>query len=246
MAALLAYGDEAMLSHRCATELWDLRRTSSPVIDVMVPARSWRRPRPGINLHRSSTLLPGDIARHRGFRVTSPARTLLDLAGVVSESALERAVERSEALRLFDLRAVRAVIAANRKRREASILAAVVARQQADVVLTRSDLEDLLLGLCHGYGLPRPAVNAQLGRYEVDFLWPRQRVVVETDGREVHATRAAFERDRARDARLVAAGYRVLRFTYRQVTREPEAVAALIRSVIESGSQPPRSISSIR
>lgn len=98
--------------------------------------------------------------------------------------------------------------------------------------LTRSELERLFLRLCRRFGLEKPEVNARVGRFEVDFLWPAQCLVVETDGFQHHGNRLAFESDRARDAELQALGYRVLRFTYRQLTESPSAVAARLRTVL--------------
>ncbi len=245
MAAVLAGGPGAVLSHRGAGAHWELRPTASPVLDVTVPSRSGRRHR-GILLHRSATLSASDVVHHRGIPVTSPARTIVDLADVLTTQALARVVEGAETLRLLDLRALRAAMAANPTRRGHASIAEVLARY-LDVSTTRSELERLFLELCNKHGLPRPLVNSRVGPYEVDFLWPQQRLIVETDGRSHHATRAAFERDRARDAGLTLAGYRVVRFTYRQVTREPKKVAGLVRSLLEGDAQPSeRSISSTR
>lgn len=235
MAAVLACGDGALLSHRPAASLWDLLRGDGAALEVTVPVRSRGRRRPGITVHRPRALSPEDASRRHGVPVTSPARTLFDLAEVVPGPALERAVERAEVLRIFDLGSVQRVLHENSRRRGSAALRRILEHHRADPALTRSELEDLFLALCAAHGIPRPRVNVGIGPYEVDFLWPAERLVVETDGRAHHATRAAFESDRARDAQLTAAGYRVLRFTYRQVTREPEQVAALIRSALEGG-----------
>ncbi|MDQ4049453.1 MAG: endonuclease domain-containing protein [Actinomycetota bacterium] len=98
--------------------------------------------------------------------------------------------------------------------------------------LTRSELERLFLELCEARELEPPLVNAPVASYVVDFLWPRQRLIVETDGTETHLTRAAFERDRIRDAELTAAGFRVVRFSYDRITREPAAVATTLRALL--------------
>ncbi len=146
--------------------------------------------------------------------------------------ALERALDDAERLRLFNGRAFETVIAAHAGRRGAAALAAVLAEHADGTTLTRSELEERFLVLCDVHDLPRPAVNARVERYEVDFLWRAERLIVETDGRASHGTSAAFERDRARDARLTVAGYRVLRFTYHQVTDEPAAVAELMTTLL--------------
>lgn len=232
MAAVLACGDGAALSHRSAAALWDLRSTESPVVDVTVASRAGRRRRPGIVVHRSRALRGGDLVRHRAIRTTSPARTLLDLADLLPAGPLERALERAEALRVLDLRELRATIQRSSTRRGSGTLAEMLERLPPDPGLTRSELEDIFLELCARHRLGQPLVNANVGGYTVDFLWTRERLIVETDGHRDHATRAPFERDRARDARLVAGGYRVVRFTYRQVTREPETVAGLVHSLV--------------
>ena len=244
MAAVLACGSGSVLSHRCAGALLGLRPTASPRVQVTVPTSNGRTHRPGIEVHRSQCLSDADVTTERGIPVTSPARTLLDLAGVLDAGALARAVERAEALRLFDLRRVRAVLDANPKRHGASVLARVLAQHEPDGGVTRSELEGLFVELCTASGLPRPRVNRRVGPYEVDFLWPDRRLIVETDGHATHGTRVAFERDRERDARLMAAGYRVVRFTYRQVTREQRSVVGIMRSLL--AAQPERSISSTR
>ncbi len=182
-------------------------------------------------MHRS--LLPtGETTTHRGIPITTVARTLLDLAAVVDRRSLERAVEQAEKLGIFDLTAVEAVLAAHPRRAGSANLKAVIALW-APPPNTRSDLEDLFLDLCDAHDLKRPLVNTWIGEYEVDFLWPRERVIVETDSHRHHGTRAAFERDRERDARLAAAGYQVVRFTWRQMIEQPAFVAGVVRSMLE-------------
>jgi hypothetical protein len=182
------------------------------------------------------------------------ARTLLDSADMLRRGPLERAVEQSLVLRLFDLRAVHAVLAAHPNRRGAAALGAIVARIADEPALTRSEAEALFLDLCDAHGIDRPAVNSRVAGLEVDFAWPARRVVVEIDGHRYHGTRAAFERDRARDARLTVAGHRVLRFTYRRLVREPGALATILLRVLEraagyaassSSSRPERSASAV-
>ena len=160
------------------------------------------------------------------------SRTLLDLAGMLTPTRLERAVERSLALRLFDLRAVEAVLAANRRRPGAASLAEIIARVHDEPSLTRRELEALMLDLCDAHGIERPEVNVLVGGLEVDFLWRAQRLIVETDGRADHETPIAFGRDRERDEQLTVLGYRVVRFTYRRIVDHPDAVAATLRALL--------------
>jgi hypothetical protein len=176
-----------------------------------------------------------------GVPVTTLARTLLDLAAVLAPEALRKAIKEAERLRLFDLREVEATLGRNNGRTGVPALGRAMARY-VEPAFTRSDLEDLLFELCDQLGLPRPAVNAAAAGFEVDFLWREQRLIVETDGREDHLTRHAFEEDRVRDAKLTLLGYRVVRFTYRQLRYERGYVAGVLERLL----QPEPSISSTR
>jgi hypothetical protein len=158
-------------------------------------------------------------------------RTLLDLAAIVSPASLARAVEQAVKLGLFDLLEMQATFARHPRQPGTKHLQAVLDTYRADVI-TRSNLEVLFLALCRDHGIPAPAVNSLVEGYEADFSWRAQSLVVETDGHGDHGTRAAFERDRARDAELAVAGYRVLRFTDRQVKRAPDEVAATVRALL--------------
>lgn len=246
MAAVLAYGDRAALSHATALAHWDLRQSSSSTIHVSVATRNGLSARAGIRVHRCGRLSRGEVTVHRGIPVTTVARTLLDAAPGLPATGLARAVERSEILRLFDLTAVEQAIDLHPNHPGAASLAAAVELYRDDQP-TRSELEVMLLALCDAHALPRPLVNRVVEGYEIDFLWPEHGLVVETDGRETHLTRAAFERDRARDARLTVAGYRVVRFTYRQILVEPATVTATLRALLaQPGGPQLRSMSSIR
>ena len=232
LAAVFALGEGAVLSHVSAAALWGIRHSASARIHVTVRTNAGRTPRRGIVVHRSLTLGPADVDEHDAIPVTSVSRTLLDLAGVLTPTRLERAVEQSLALRRFDLRAVESVLAANPRRPGAGALAEIIAHIHHDPSLTRRELEKLMLDLCAAHGIERPEVNVVVDDYEVDFLWRTRRLVVETDGLQWHSTPTALERDRRRDERLTVLGYRVVRFTYRRVTDEPAAVAATLRALI--------------
>ena len=232
MAALLAAGDGAVLSHVSAGALWELRPSSAASIHVTVPTYAGRARRPGIVVHRSRTIGAADVARRDGIALTSVARTLVDLAGMLARGPLERAVERSLELRLFDLVAIRAAIDARPTSRGAGALARVVAAVHDEPVLTRSQLEALMRDLCAVHGIEPPEVNARVEGHEVDFLWRSRRLIVETDGHAHHGTRTAFERDRAKDARLTMLGYRVVRFTYRQLVHEREFVVSTLLALL--------------
>jgi hypothetical protein len=173
---------------------------------------------------------------HDGIPVTAVARTLLDLAAVARRRTVERAVEEAERRRLFDLGAVDVLLQRHARRRGVPLLSAVIAAYRDDHLRTRQELERRFLGLCDESGLPRPEVNTMVGRYEVDFHWAEKRLIVECDGWSTHATRAAFERDRERDAWLTVKGYRVVRFTWRRVVSEPHQVAQLLRGLLAQAS----------
>jgi very-short-patch-repair endonuclease len=236
---LLAGGEGAVLSHRSAAEAWDLRADNRSRVELTA-VRHTGRDQPSLSVHRCH-LTPGDVTRHRGVLLTTPARTLLDLADVVSRRELVRAVERSEVLRLFDGAAIADLLTRSNGRRGVGVLRAVVAEFDEGHLATRSELERRALELLRARGLPAPAVNARVGRCEVDLLWRGRRVVVELDGFAYHRSAAAFERDRRRDADLQARGYRVLRVTWRQLTGDPDWVAARLSALLAPGvSNQPR------
>ncbi len=184
------------------------------------------RHRPGIRVHNVRTL---EWTTHRGIRVTTPARTLLDLAATVSADDLARAVEEARVLRLVTDADLRAILDAHPRRAGSAAL-----RRELDVEarLTRSEAERRLLDLIRRAQLPLPETNVRVLGHEVDALWRAQRLIVEIDGFDAHGTRAAFERDRARDARLVAAGYRVIRITWRQLHDEPARTIAQLATAL--------------
>jgi very-short-patch-repair endonuclease len=223
MAAVLACGPDALLSHRSAADLHGLRQTNQRKTDVTVPRKS-RHGRPTIRIH-SSTFDPEDVATVDNIPVTSVARTILDLAGVLDEHQLLRAIENAERLQKFDLRALHRAMARRPRARGIAKLRRVLAtyREPPD---TRSELERTFLELIRSSPLPDPLVNTIVAGLEVDFCWPRFKLVVELDGRAYHSSRRAFETDRIRDATLQRHGYRVLRITYRRLKEEPEAVLA--------------------
>ena len=180
-----------------------------------------------VRVHRSSTLQKIDIvALADGLRVTAIARTLIDLASVLTPHQLERVCHRAEFLRILDVSAFPAT-GCPRALRKA--LDSLVARSPE---LTRSELEERMLALIARHGLPRPLVNKPVLTHEVDFHWPEQRLIVEVDGAAAHLTPTAFEEDRRRDAELQVAGWRVVRFTWRQLRDDPDAVARALRALL--------------
>jgi Protein of unknown function (DUF559) len=232
MAAVLACGAGALLSHRSAAARWGIAPSGSERIEVTTTARGRSGP-DRVTVHRSRALHPEDRAVRDGIPVTSVARTLLDLAEVVGPLRLERAFEAAERLRLLDLAAVQRLLERSRGRRGVRPLNALVAEYSGgEVPDTRSPLEDRFLAFCRAYGLPPPAVNVAVAGFDVDAWWPGSRLAVELDSYTYHGTRAAFERDRARDAALQLAGYRVLRVTDRRLSKERGELATTIRSLV--------------
>jgi hypothetical protein len=231
MGAVLACGDGAGLSHGCATALWDIRSYSGVWIDVTIPSRHGRKKRDRIRLHRSSTFTAEDVTIHRGIPVTTVARTLLDVAATLRAPGLARAVERTEILRRFDLTKIEQTLARHPGHPGGARLRRALELYRDDE-FTRSELEIAFLALCAAHGIPRPLVNHIVEGKEVDFFWPDQRLIAETDGRATHFTIAAYEDDRARDAYLLTLGYRVLRFTERQVRHDAATVAATLHAAL--------------
>src|SRR5918992_2337338 len=178
MAAALAAGDGAVVSHATAAAAWDLRRLGSGAIHVTVPGDGGRRRRAGIRIHRS-TLEPGDATTHRGIPITTPARTLIDLAATLRGRPLEQALDRAEQLRIVDFADLRHRIAVRPGRPGSHALQAVLSRYTAGSTVTRSELEERFLALCDDHGLPRPEVNIRIEGFEVDFVWRDARVIVE-------------------------------------------------------------------
>jgi predicted transcriptional regulator of viral defense system len=236
MAAVLASGPGAALSHRSSACHRGLRDDNRATIDVTSPHRRGRRC-PGITVHSGATLRAEDVTLVDGIPCTTIARTLLDLAGVVSARELERAIDRAEVLRVLDMRAIDDVLQRANGRRGGATLRAVLSAMQLGSTLTRNDLEERFLEICRDAGRPPDAVNAWIpypdgGGAEADFLWRQRRLNIEVDGRDVHTTRHAFEHDRRRDQRLSLLGWRVVRFTWRQVRYTPADVAATVRVLL--------------
>jgi very-short-patch-repair endonuclease/predicted transcriptional regulator of viral defense system len=227
LAAVLACGPSAVLSHRSAGAAWGLLGTAQTVIDVTVPAKS-ADARRGIRVHRTRSLHPDDIQVLDGIPITSIARTIVDLAGVLRPAQLLRAIEQAARLRKLDFKRLQATIDRAPNRKGMKALGIILADFTAPPV-TRSELERDFLEVVTDAGLPAPRLNVKVGGFEVDACWPKWDLVVELDGRAYHSDPGAFERDRFRDGRLQRAGKHVLRVTHKRLHREPEEVIADIR-----------------
>ncbi|HEX3562983.1 MAG TPA: DUF559 domain-containing protein [Solirubrobacterales bacterium] len=239
MAAVLAGGEAAVLSHQAAGELWKIRQSREDVrgmrpIDVAISVERGARTRTGLSVHRLPTLRSSEITARAGIPVTTPARTILDLASRLPERQLERAIDEAERLRLCTEEDLDEIVQKHFGRAGAGVLGALLREHRVGTTATRNDFEERFLALCRSRHLPQPEVNVSLLDYVVDFMWADAKLVVEVDGRATHGTRRAFQADRDRDGRLAVAGYRVLRFTWWDVTRRPAVVADRVRRILSS------------
>jgi very-short-patch-repair endonuclease len=208
LAAVLAAGEGAVLSHTSAAALWEFLRTMQGPAHVTVAAAVRRQSRPGIVVHRSRTLTPRDVTRRHGIAVTIPARTIEDIRGVVEPRLFRRALRQAE-------------LAGHR------VPHLSVTRR------SRSDLELLFLALCEDRGLPRPLVNHRVHGHLVDFYFVDHRLAVETDSWTYHRGSVAMEDDHARDLALRSHGIETRRYTGDQIEGARDAVAADLRTVLD-------------
>jgi hypothetical protein len=235
LAAVLAGGDGAAVSHRSAAALWGIRGTDRAESEITA-ARECARP--GIEAHQAR-LAPDETTIHRAILVTTPARTLLDLAAHLTDHQLARAAERADAesLRLTSPTSLEALAARHPRRPGTAAIRRLTATHAITDTPTRSRLERRFLSFLDAQNLPRPLVNTLVdtrdpSRYEADFTWRDHRLIVEVDGYQTHATRDAFERDRARDRTLQTHGWRVIRITCRQLQDDPAAIAQDLRALL--------------
>ena len=228
-AALLSLGSTACLSHRSAAAVWGLVPADPNPIDVTVVARN-PRPRAGIRLHRVGQLHPADVTTRSNLRVTSLARTLIDFAAQATSDELSHAFGEARAKLGLTDRSLQAAL----KRLPASHRGAAIVRRMlaSGDTYDRSKAERLMRTLCQQARLPQPLVNRSLNGVLVDFLWPEAKLILEVDGHRTHGTREAFENDRLRDQIHIAAGYVVIRVTWRQLDREPLAVLARLAQAL--------------
>jgi hypothetical protein len=207
LAAVLAAGDGAVLSHTSAVALWEFLRPIQGPVHVTVDAAVRRKSRPGLQIHRSRTLTSRDITRRHGIAVTNPSRTIEDVRGTIEPYLFRRALRQAElgGHRVPHLSAVKR---------------------------TRSDLEMFFLTFCERYGLPRPLVNHRVHGHRIDFFFAEQRVAVETDFWDYHRGSVAFEDDHARDLEMRGHGFTTRRYTADQLEAAADAVAADLREAL--------------
>lgn len=225
MAAALATG--GVLSHATAATAWEMLPSASGLIHVTVRGAAGRERRGGLRVHRSSTLDPGDTTTRRGIPITTPLRTLLDVAACLHGRRLEELLDRAE--RRLDFAELTARLQAHPARPGSPALQAVLSHYTVGSTPTRSKLEEAFLRLCDDHGLPRPEANTIIEGELCDFVWRDARLIVEVDGYAFHRIRTVFLSDRERDVALKLAGWTVLRFAYEHVTERPGWVAAAIR-----------------
>jgi uncharacterized protein DUF559 len=230
MAAVLAYGPGTVLSHRAAAALWGMRGGTW----VEVTATGARRGRHRIQVHRAA--LPEDErTTHRGIPTTTVPRTLLDLSAVVQQHEVRSALRRAEQLRLGDSLSLQDLIARYPRRPGLKAIKALLSEAGIGARIIRSELEERFQDFLIRIGLPLPQTNVVIEGYEVDCVWPEQRLIVELDGHATHSPTYAFELDRARDRRLEAAGWHVIRITWRQLELEADLVEADLRRLLLRG-----------
>jgi hypothetical protein len=239
MAAVLACGPGAVLSHRSAAAHLGIRDSAATRIDVSSPRRAGRS-RAGIAVHSGETLIAADVAQVRGVPCTTVARTILDLAAVLDRGALEYALHRAQLRPLsLDLGELAAQLDRFPGRAGTARLRPLLGSPgELTDSEAKSRLERAFLALCRKAGIPRPRVNAWIplpippGGLEVDFSWPDRKLAVETDAAGIHNTSRAHRNDSARDRALTLARWRVARYTWWDVTAEPARVAAEVSALL--------------
>jgi very-short-patch-repair endonuclease len=230
MAAVLACGPGAVLSHRSAAALWEIRAWSGP---IEASARS-KRGHVSVVVHRTRALTRHEATVHRGVPVTTVARTLIDLADVLDDAALSRAVNEARIVHPRKIKELAQRLAETNGRRGAHRLWRFVDNREPP---TRSALEDVFLAFTERYNVPRPEVNQRIGGYEVDMLWRSHGLIAELDGRRFHDNVHRFEHDRDKDAHLMEAGYRVIRITWRRLANDPDREARRLHALLAQASK---------
>ncbi len=229
-AAVLACGDRAILSHTSAACLWKYSKHWTTPYEVTVASK---RRRPGIKVHRATTLTRRDITRQLGVPVTSPARTVFDMTPrLKTDAALRRFVNDARLTRTFHLSDLAELLAGHPHHPAAKRLTPFLDGARSGP--TRSEFEDAFTEFARQYGLPAPLVNTHVLGYEADVLFPEQRVIVELDGWDFHSDRATFESDRDRDAELLAAGYLTVRITWERLKSQPAREAGRLRRILQT------------
>ena len=238
MAAVLAVGPGAVLSHRDAAALHGMRKAPEGR-PVSVSTGAHARRVDGVWVKARRTLTAEDRAVAKGIPVTSPARTVVDLAPMLTAAQLMSTLGEADRRGLLDTAAVRRALRRTQGRHgqgHQRLLAALDVHEQHGAALLRSELEERFLDLVIEAGRPWPRLNAPAAGFQVDALWPAQRVVVELDGWAHHKEREAAARDRDKTNKLQAAGYVVLRFLHGDLIARPAEVAATVRRMLQTST----------
>jgi hypothetical protein len=229
MAAVIACGDGAALSHRDAGAAHGIRQCNRRVFEVTVPRK--QRPRPGIQLHFAR--LPGDeVTTVRCIPVTTVARTIFDLAAVAPRREVEMAMREAEVARRWGRLSLPQLMERHPGHRGIGTIRAILQSLDAGEEITKEEIVALFIAALNRAGLPRPQLNRWLEGYECDCVWPDGKVMVELDGHAVHGTRHNFESDRERDRVLHARGWRVIRITWRQLRDDADSVTHDLRALL--------------
>lgn len=246
VAAVLAVGPGAVLSHRDAAALHGLRPSNRPRIEVSTPAERKRTAK--LDVYGRRSLDARDATTVEGIPVTTVSRTLVDLGEVLAHQALVKVLGEAERQRTLDTKGIEEALGRLRGRRGRSVAkvrGALAELAAHGATLTRSPLEDRLLPLLDAHDLPRPATNIYVEGCEADAVWRRQRLIVELDGWAWHNTRRAFQRDRDKANLWTGSGWTVLRFTHDDLVRRPEIVVAGVRAELSraaGSARPPRAV----
>jgi very-short-patch-repair endonuclease len=238
LAAVLATGPRSVLSHGSAAELWDIRRSRGW---PEVTRRSGGTARPGVRVHQTRVLEQAETTIEAGIPVTSIERTLLDIAASLDIKQLEQAVVAADRTGRLRWQELDRLLVRTLRRPGAPRLRQVAHRVSPNAVNAKSPPEVDFLALCREAGLHEPHVNVLVGPYQIDFLWPGERVVVETDSYAFHRDRLAFEEDRKRTLALTADGYEVHRVTALMLESDPKPFIRLLRRCLhQRGASPLR------
>jgi very-short-patch-repair endonuclease len=233
LAARLWCGEGSFVSHRSAAFVWGMRKTPPQEVEISVVGRECRS-RQGVRVHRIGAIDRREVRREQGLWVSSPARAVLEVAAVGTKDELVDVIDAGLALRRFTPGDLKAVLTRNRPCRGAARLAAVLADDTA-MAISRSRAEKALLRLIRDAGLPMPETNVPFGRFEADFLWREERVIVELDSATYHSGPGVFQRDREKGLFFRGPGYDVLRPTRRHVVCEgPRVLVLLVRALAGS------------
>jgi very-short-patch-repair endonuclease len=231
MAAVLAYGPDAYLSHRWAARHLGLLDHAPSLIDVVVMGN--HRPQRGIRIHRVKQLNEREHTIHNAIPITTVPRTLLDLAAIATKQQLRHAANEAARNDWLDKRAIDQLIDRHRGRKGMTAFRAVIDAVHPQTSRTRSDLEAAFLNLCRRHRLPEPIMNTEVEGFLVDAHFPGTQLIVELDFWDYHRTRMEFARDRMRDAALSAQGYEVCRAPDEWLDRDPAGLAETLRRLLE-------------